>query len=88
MENKYLEMVCKLYELEKWLKENGEELKGTGINICIYIDDRNQNKADIAYVGDIEGLMRLHMHAEDALKENADAVIKEVLGELLKDLED
>ena len=86
-ENKYLEVVEKLEELVKVLKENSDELRGTGKNICIYIGDDNSKEDSVSYVGDVRGLLRLQMHIEDALKTNSDAVIKSVLFDLLKDLE-
>lgn len=87
-ENKYLEMIEKLEEVTKWLKENSDAFQGTGRNICIYIGDDNLKEDSVSYVGDVRGLLRLYMHIEDALKENPEAVIKSMLFDLLKDEED
>ncbi len=85
MEKKKIEQIDQLEQLAVWVKDNTEALKSEGKSICIYICDDKEEKVQISFAGDMAALLMLKMHIDDAIDENADKAIKELLKKILED---
>lgn len=83
MENK----IAQIKELADWMKDNGEVIKNEGKSIFIGMLDNTEEdgKVTISFVGTAEGLMVFHEALEDAIKENADDLLKYFLKKIMED---
>lgn len=83
--NKFEVACVELEAMATWLKENGDEARGTGKSVCIFITDDKEKTNSITFVGDLEALVRLHKAVGDAIEENIDDVIKHLFKKALED---
>lgn len=74
-------------ELADWIKDNKDAVKKEGKSIFIGVFDETCkiNDVTVSFVGTPEALMVLHEELENAIKENAEDMLKYFLEKMMED---